>query len=89
MQTNGRGLGLLNKTGAHRLFDIGPQSIPRIALGKMSCERHSATYTLAGGHRGFGMLHVAAATELKARQFLTFDANQKRLAESEGLIVPV
>jgi len=35
------------------------------------------------------MLHVAAATELKARQFLTFDANQKKLAESEGLIVPV
>ena len=52
-------------------------------------KRLSATHTLAGGHRGFDMLHVAAATQLKARQFLTFDANQKKLAESEGLIVPV
>ena len=34
------------------------------------------------------MLHVAAALQLKARHFLTFDANQKRLAEAEGLIVP-
>ena len=31
---------------------------------------------------------VAAALQLKARHFLTFDANQKRLAEAEGLIVP-
>jgi hypothetical protein len=35
------------------------------------------------------MLHGAAVTQLKARQFLTFDANQKKLAEAEGLVVPV
>lgn len=52
-------------------------------------KRLSATHTLTGGHRGFDMLHVAAALQLKARRFLTFDANQKRLAEAEGLIVPV
>jgi predicted nucleic acid-binding protein len=51
-------------------------------------KRLSATHTLTGGHRGFDMLHVAAALQLKARHFLTFDANQKRLAEAEGLIVP-
>jgi len=52
-------------------------------------KRFSATQTLAGGHRGFDMLHIAAATQLKARQFLTFHANQKKLAEAEGLVVPV
>ncbi len=52
-------------------------------------KRLSATYTLTGGHRGFDILHVAAALILKAQQFLTFDANQKKLAEAEGLIVPV
>jgi predicted nucleic acid-binding protein len=52
-------------------------------------QRLSATHTPAGGHRGFDILHVAAALVLKARHFLTFDANQKRLAEAEGLVVPL
>lgn len=52
-------------------------------------KRLSATYTLAGGHRGFDILHVATALVLKAKRFLTFDENQKTLAEAEGLIVPV
>ena len=51
-------------------------------------KRLSATYTLDRGHRGFDILHVAAATRLKARQFLTFDENQKKLAEAEKLVVP-
>lgn len=51
--------------------------------------RLSATYTLTGGHRGFDVLHVAAALVLGAHEFLTFDANQKKLAETEGLVVPV
>ncbi len=51
--------------------------------------RLSATHTLTGGHRGFDILHVAAAIRLKAKQLLTFDGNQKRLAEAEGLVVPV
>jgi len=41
------------------------------------------------GHRGFDILHVAAALILEADEFLTFDANQKRLAELEGLKVPL
>jgi len=50
--------------------------------------RLSAAHTLAGGHRSFDIVHVAAALVIKARQFLTFDQNQRRLAEAEGLSVP-
>jgi predicted nucleic acid-binding protein len=49
----------------------------------------SKAHTLTGGHRGFEILHVAAAKIIGATHFLTFDANQKRLAENEGLIVPL
>lgn len=52
-------------------------------------KRLSATHTLTGGHRGFDILHVATALRLKAQQILTFDENQKKLAEAEGLVVPV
>lgn len=52
-------------------------------------KRLSATHTLAGGHRGFDILHVASAMIMKAECFLTFDGNQKMLAEAEGLTVPV
>ena len=52
-------------------------------------KRLSATHTLPGGHRGFDILHVAAAIRLKAGHLLTFDGNQKNLAEAEGLVVPV
>ena len=51
-------------------------------------KRISATHTRAGGHRGFDILHVATALVMKARRLLTFDGNQKKLAEAEGLIVP-
>ena len=51
--------------------------------------RLSAAHTLTGGHRGFDILHVAAARILGATHFLTFDANQKRLAENAGLKVPI
>jgi len=51
--------------------------------------RLSSTYTLTGGYRSFDVLHVAAALVLGADEFLTFDANQKKLAEVEGLVVPM
>ena len=51
--------------------------------------RLSSTHTLTGGHRGFDVLHVAAALVMKADQFLTFDANQRKLAAAEGLVVPI
>ena len=52
-------------------------------------ERLSAQYTWTEGYRGFDLLHVATALHLGAAEFLTFDAKQKKLAEAEGLVVPV
>lgn len=52
-------------------------------------KRISSLRTSTGGHRGFDILHVASALTMKASQFLTFDINQKKLAQAEGLIVPL
>lgn len=52
-------------------------------------KRLSAMHTLTAGHRGFDIMHVASALILKAKRFLTFDENQKKLAEAEGLVVPI
>ncbi len=46
-------------------------------------------YTRSGAHRTVDILHVATALHLGANEFLTFDANQKKLAQAEGLMVPV
>jgi hypothetical protein len=51
--------------------------------------RLSAAHTLAGGHRSFDILHVAAALRLRAFTFLTFDGNQRKLAQKEDLVVPL
>ncbi len=52
-------------------------------------EMLSAKHTEANGHRLIDILHVATALHLGAAEFLTFDLNQKVLAESEGLIAPL
>lgn len=52
-------------------------------------ENLSGKYTASGGHRLADILHVATALHLAAPIFLTFDANQKKLAEAEGMKVPV
>ncbi len=69
----------------------GRISIPVCNLADIvdEAKRLSATYSLTGGHRGFDILHVAAAIQLGAEKFLTFDANQKKLAGAEGLEVPL
>jgi predicted nucleic acid-binding protein len=54
-----------------------------------AAERLSELYTDAHGHRAMDILHVATAQELGAREFLTFDANQRILAAAEGLRVPL
>lgn len=51
--------------------------------------RLSSFHTLTGGHQGFDILHIAGAKIIGATHFLTFDANQRKLAESESLIVPI
>lgn len=52
-------------------------------------ERLSAQYTWTEGYRGFDVIHVATALHLGATEFLTFDSKQKKLAEAEGLVVPI
>lgn len=63
-----------------------PAPWPQIHL---AAERLSERYTEAQGHRAMDILHVATAIELGVNAFLTFDANQKKLAEAEGLVVPL
>ena len=53
-----------------------------------TAERLSERHTEADGHRAMDILHVATALELGANEFLTFDANQKKLAKAEGMSVP-
>lgn len=50
-------------------------------------ERLSSRHTPTGAHRALDVLHVATALHLGARELLTFDANQARLAKAEGLKV--
>jgi len=50
-------------------------------------ERLSNAHTKAQGHRAFDVLHVATALHLGAREFLSFDARQRKLAKAEGLKV--
>lgn len=52
-------------------------------------ERLSAQHTWTEGCRGFDILHVATALHLGASEFLTFDGEQKQLAEAEGLLLPL
>ena len=49
----------------------------------------SAKYTATGGHRFADILHVATALHLASPVFLTFDINQRKLAEAEGMSVPI
>ena len=56
-----------------------------LAVVLAEAKRLSGKYTLRGGYRSFDILHVAAALHLGAREFLTFDANQRKLAKAEGL----
>jgi hypothetical protein len=42
---------------------------------------------MSGGHRSFDILHVATARLLNATCFLSFDANQRKLATTLRLNV--
>ena len=52
-------------------------------------EELSAKHTEPGGHRLVDILHIATALHLGSEMFLTFDSNQKLLAEAEGMEVPI
>lgn len=49
----------------------------------------SSTHAMKGGHRTLDILHVATARHLAARDFLTFDVRQKKLAKAIGLRTPL
>ena len=49
----------------------------------------SARYTAGVGHRLADILHVATTLHLGKTEFLTFDANHRRLAEAVELIVAI
>ncbi len=46
-------------------------------------ETISKRHIFAGGHRSLDILHLATALHLGAREFLTFDTNQRKLATAE------
>jgi predicted nucleic acid-binding protein len=50
-------------------------------------EQLSDRHTRAQGHRALDVLHVATALHLEAREFLSFDPNQRKLAAAEKLKV--
>ena len=52
-------------------------------------EELSGKHTASSGHRLTDILHVATALHLASPVFLTFDENQRKLAEAEGMDVPV
>lgn len=52
-------------------------------------ETISAARTMKGGHRTMNIIHISTAKHLGLNQFLTFDGNQKKLAEAEGFTVPI
>lgn len=72
-------------------LDAGLVVVSEIALLNILilAERVSKTRTFLGGHRSFDVLHIAAALEMEADAFLSFDANQNALAAAEGLSTPL
>ncbi len=48
-------------------------------------EELSQRHTITSGHRSFDVLHVATALHLGTRELLSFDDNQRALAQTEGL----
>jgi len=60
---------------------------PDLANIVKEAARFSELHTMSGGHRSFDILHVAAARVLKATLFLSFDANQRKLAGTAKLTI--
>ena len=96
LHRNNRQLGFGAREGQAMLRDLqsdlstGVLSVlPADWAGVFSlAEMLSAKHTENAGHRFADILHVATALQLGAATFLTFDANQRSLAEAEGLAVP-
>ncbi|MCB1125934.1 MAG: type II toxin-antitoxin system VapC family toxin [Verrucomicrobiae bacterium] len=88
-------VGIAREQGATALADLNPNLgsgalvVVDADWGKVLqlAEDMSARRTITGGHRTLDVLHVATGKQLGARELLSFDANQRRLAAVEGLEV--
>ena len=49
----------------------------------------SRSHTAGGGHRSLDLLHLATAVHLGAKEFLSFDDRQVKLARKLGLTTPL
>lgn len=65
------------------VFTVSP--LPQLLFER--AKRLARVRTPRLGTRTIDVLHVAAALLLRAEEFYTFDRNQARLAEAEGLAV--
>jgi predicted nucleic acid-binding protein len=52
-------------------------------------EHLSKTHTALTGNRTLDILHIATAKHLSAKNFLSFDARQQKLAKAAGLKTPL
>lgn len=68
------------------ILEIVPVDWPNV---HRLAEGLSDRFTVANGHRLIDILHVATALHFGVRDFLTFDANQKKLAQLQGMKVPL
>ncbi len=97
LHLNDKSKGFTQEEGQHMLNDIqidlnaGLLTVTPAdwAAVHQRSEVLSHAYTVTEGHRLADILHVATALQLGANEFLTFDANQKKLAQAEGLVVPL
>lgn len=76
------GLKALAEDRANGIWRTSDIALPDIVAEAF---RLSASHTLKGGHRSFDILHVAHARLAQPEAFLSFDANQLRLAKKAGL----
>ena len=87
---------VISKSDAQNTLAAFEKDLKRGILQRVPCdlavvvneaERLSELHTLAKGHRSFDILHVATARVLKATMILTFDLNQRKLANIVNLAV--
>ena len=79
MENRNRGQGTISG------FDKAKRDPVDWAAVHLRAEALSAAHTISSGHRLADILHVARALHLGVTEFLTFDSNQKKLAQAEGL----
>jgi len=65
-------------TGALQIVPADADAVLRMA------EHLSQTHTMVTGNRTLDILHVATAKHLSAREFLSFDTRQQKLARLPG-----